>query len=232
MWQNVAGRPRSVVRRYRRSARCGGGRWDRLGLGCCAMSEGELLIGDGVTQGIVRIGGYGAPAAAAVQPDGAGVPGPSARCGFTGAPLPLGLDEQGREVLSYVPGDVPRSRDRAPAFAHADIPHRVAVFADAYGMKERHRAELAPSRSTWRAAITRTRATRQSRTRCSASSGRTAPRTSCRAPRRGCATPPPRSPLASASRVRPVGRWPHPDARISNAGRTHLPPVSCGANTS
>jgi hypothetical protein len=66
------------------------------------MSEGELLIGDGVTQGIVRIGGYGAPAAAAVQPDGAGVPGPSARCGFTGAPLPLGLDEQGREVLSYV----------------------------------------------------------------------------------------------------------------------------------
>ena len=26
-----------------------------------------------------------------------------------GAPLPLGLDEQGREVLSYVPGDVPRN---------------------------------------------------------------------------------------------------------------------------
>lgn len=25
-------------------------------LGCCGMSEGELLIGDGVTQGIVRIG--------------------------------------------------------------------------------------------------------------------------------------------------------------------------------
>jgi Ser/Thr protein kinase RdoA (MazF antagonist) len=35
-------------------------------------------------------------------------------------------------------------RDRAPAFAHADIPHRVAVFADAYGIKKRHRAELAP----------------------------------------------------------------------------------------
>ena len=27
--------------------------------------------------------------------------------GFTGAPLPLGVDEQGREVLSFVPGDVP-----------------------------------------------------------------------------------------------------------------------------
>ena len=25
-------------------------------LGCCGMSDGELLIGDGVTQGIVRIG--------------------------------------------------------------------------------------------------------------------------------------------------------------------------------
>jgi len=35
-------------------------------------------------------------------------------------------------------------QDRAPAFADADIPHRVAVFADAYGMTARHRAELAP----------------------------------------------------------------------------------------
>ena len=35
-------------------------------------------------------------------------------------------------------------RDRAPAFADADIPHRVAVFADGYGMTARHRAELAP----------------------------------------------------------------------------------------
>jgi hypothetical protein len=35
-------------------------------------------------------------------------------------------------------------RDRAPALAAADIPRRVAVFADAYGMTARHRAELAP----------------------------------------------------------------------------------------
>jgi hypothetical protein len=28
--------------------------------------------------------------------------------GFTGVPLPLGVDEQGREVLSFVPGEVPR----------------------------------------------------------------------------------------------------------------------------
>jgi aminoglycoside phosphotransferase (APT) family kinase protein len=71
-------------------------------------------------------------------------------------------------------------RDRAPAFTGADIPHRVAVFADAYGMTARHRAERR-SPSTWRAAITRIRAPRPSWTRCSASYGRTAPRTRCRA---------------------------------------------------
>src|ERR1700730_17517142 len=27
--------------------------------------------------------------------------------GFPGAPLPFGVDEQGREVLSFVPGEVP-----------------------------------------------------------------------------------------------------------------------------
>jgi Ser/Thr protein kinase RdoA (MazF antagonist) len=35
-------------------------------------------------------------------------------------------------------------RDRAPAFADLDVPHRAAVFADAYGMTARHRAERAP----------------------------------------------------------------------------------------
>jgi aminoglycoside phosphotransferase (APT) family kinase protein len=29
------------------------------------------------------------------------------QAGFTAAPVPLGIDEQGREVLSYVPGEVP-----------------------------------------------------------------------------------------------------------------------------
>ncbi|HUB40352.1 MAG TPA: aminoglycoside phosphotransferase family protein [Streptosporangiaceae bacterium] len=211
------------------------------------MSEGELLIGDGVTQGIVRIGDT---VRRPLRPFSLTVQAYLAHlrdAGFAGAPLPLGVDEQGREVLSFVPGDVPRNplppetagddvlvalallirelheasagwvappdavwggtpayagrpltqhpelvshrdyypgnvvfrdglpvalidfdlampttrlydianalwywaplrdpRDRAPAFADADIPHRVAVFADAYGMPERHRAELAP----------------------------------------------------------------------------------------
>ena len=210
------------------------------------MSEGELLIGDGVTQGIVRIGDT---VRRPLRPFSLTVQAYLAHlrdAGFTGAPLPLGIDEQGREVLSYVPGDVPRNplpaetagedvlialarliralhdasagwvpppdavwggtpattgriskrpelvshrdyypgnvvfrdglpvalidfdlampttrlyeianavwywaplrdpRDRAPAFADLDIPHRVAVFADAYGMTARQRADLAP----------------------------------------------------------------------------------------
>jgi hypothetical protein len=210
------------------------------------MSEGELLIGDGVTEGIVRIGDT---VRRPLRPFSLTVQAYLAHlrdAGFTGAPLPLGVDEQGREVLSFVPGDVPRHplppetagdvvlvalarliralheasagwvpppdaewggtpanpgritertelvshrdyypgnvvfrdglpvalidfdlakpttrlydivnalwywapfrapQDRAPAFADADIPHRVAVFADAYGMTARQRAELAP----------------------------------------------------------------------------------------
>jgi aminoglycoside phosphotransferase (APT) family kinase protein len=210
------------------------------------VSESELLTGDGVTQGIVRIGDT---VRRPLRPFSLTVQAYLAHlrdAGFTGAPLPFGVDEQGREVLSFVPGDVPRNplppetagddvlvalarliralheasagwvpppgavwggspattgpvtrraelvshrdyhpgnvvfrdglpvalidfdlampttrlydianalwywaplrdpRDRAPAFADADIPHRVAVFADAYGMTARHRAELAP----------------------------------------------------------------------------------------
>ena len=210
------------------------------------MSDGELLIGDGVTQGIVRVGNT---VRRPVRPFSLTVQAYLAHlhdAGFPGAPVPFGVDEQGREVLSFVPGDVPRNplppetagdevlvglarliralheasagwvppphavwggtpanagriaertelvshcdyypgnvvfrdglpvalidfdmahpttrlydianalwywaplrdpRDRAPAFADADIPRRVAVFADAYGMTARHRAELAP----------------------------------------------------------------------------------------
>ena len=211
------------------------------------MSEGELLTGDGVTAGIVRIGDT---VRRPLRPFSLTIQAYLAHlrdAGFTGAPLPLGVDEQGREVLSFVPGDVPRNplpaetagdevlvglarliralheasagwvpppdavwggtpastgrpvtgaaelvshrdyypgnvvfrdgrpaalidfdlakpttrlydianalwywaplrdpRDRAPAFTGADIPHRVAVFADAYGMTAQQRAELAP----------------------------------------------------------------------------------------
>jgi Phosphotransferase enzyme family len=212
------------------------------------MSEGEPLTGGSETQGIVRIGDT---VRRPLRPFSLTVQAYLAHlrdAGFTGAPLPLGVDEQGREVLSFVPGEVARwplppemwgedvlvalarliralheasagwvpppgavwggspantgritertelvshrdyatgnvvfrdglpvalidfdlakptsrvydianalwywaplregdPRDRPPALADADIPHRVAVFADAYGMTARQRAELAP----------------------------------------------------------------------------------------
>ena len=212
------------------------------------VSEGELLTGDGVTQGIVRIGDT---VRRPLRPFSLTIQAYLAHlrdAGFTGAPLPLGVDEQGREVLSFVAGDVPRNplppetsgddvlvalarliralheasagfepppdavwggtpasaknpvvvpapelvshrdyypgnvvfrdglpvalidfdlakpttrlydmvnalwywaplrdpRDRAPAFRDLDIPHRIALFADTYGMTPQQRAELAP----------------------------------------------------------------------------------------
>jgi hypothetical protein len=69
---------------------------------------GEPLIGEGVTAGIVRIGDTvrrpARPFTATIQAFLAHLH----SAGFTGAPIPLGIDGQGREVLSFVPGDIPR----------------------------------------------------------------------------------------------------------------------------
>jgi Phosphotransferase enzyme family len=212
------------------------------------VSEGEPLTGGSETQGIVRIGDT---VRRPLRPFSLTVQAYLAHlrdAGFAGAPLPLGVDEQGREVLSFVPGEVHRHplppeaagddvlvalarliralheasagwvpppgavwggtpvnsgrvteraelvshrdyatgnvvfrdglpaalidfdlakpttrlydianalwywaplrsgdpRDRAPALADADIPHRFAVFADAYGLTARQRVELVP----------------------------------------------------------------------------------------
>jgi hypothetical protein len=63
------------------------------------VSEGELLTGDGVTQGIVRIGDT---VRRPLRPFSLTVQAYLAHlrdAGSTAAPLPLGVDEQGREVL-------------------------------------------------------------------------------------------------------------------------------------
>jgi len=68
----------------------------------------EPLVGDGVTPGIVRVG---ETVRRPVRPFTATVHAYLAHlraAGFTGAPVPLGVDGQGREVLSFVPGEVPR----------------------------------------------------------------------------------------------------------------------------
>src|SRR5712692_8025480 len=72
-----------------------------------ASSPREELLGDDVTR-VVRVGDT---VRRPVRPFTATVQAYLAhlhRQGFTAAPLPLGVDEQGREVLSFVPGWVPR----------------------------------------------------------------------------------------------------------------------------
>ncbi|WP_433324443.1 phosphotransferase enzyme family protein [Spirillospora sp. CA-294931] len=68
----------------------------------------QPLIGEGVTPGIVRIGDTvrrpARPFTATIQAYLAHLH----RAGFPHAPVPLGYDDQGRETVSFVPGDVPR----------------------------------------------------------------------------------------------------------------------------
>jgi aminoglycoside phosphotransferase (APT) family kinase protein len=210
--------------------------------------NGVPLVGDGVTPGIMLVDGTVRRPVRPFTPAIHAFLAHLRRAGFTDAPVPLGIDGQGREVLSYVKGDVPREplppetagedvltalahlirrlheaatgwtppadatwgnlpgssaappvdgdpelvghrdycpgnvvfrdglpaalidfdlarptsrlydvanalywwaplldpQDRAPAFADLDIPHRVTVFADAYGLTGRQRTELVP----------------------------------------------------------------------------------------
>ena len=70
--------------------------------------------------------------------------------GFTGAPRPLGLDEQGREVLTFLEGETTGSRRPRPAWVHAeDTLDQVARWMRAY-----HQAVadfVPPPGAVWRA---------------------------------------------------------------------------------
>lgn len=79
--------------------------------------DGEPLTGGGVNL-VVRVG------ATVRRPTGPWTPAVHAllahlaACGFTGAPAGHGIDAQGREVLDFVPGEVPG--DPLPAYARSD----------------------------------------------------------------------------------------------------------------
>ena len=275
-------------------------------LGCCGVSEGEPPFADGFTQGIVRIEDTVRRPLRSFSLTVQAYLAHLRDAGFTGAPLPLGVDEQGREVLSFVVGDVARwlppqerageevlaalarliralhdasagwvpppdavwyespanagrpiidrtelvshrdyapgnvifrdgmpaaridfdlakpttrsydianalwywaplrdPQDRPSAPADADIPHRVAVFADAYGMTAQQRAGLMPlAVDTARRYHEESRASaeldpvwRQAWRRAAVWPGHP-PRFTCLGPRRGCARRPRRLPLA------------------------------------
>ena len=119
------------------------------------MSGGEQLVGDGVTQGIVRIGDT---ARRPLRPFSLTIQAYLAHlrdAGFTGG-LPVALIDFDMAHPTTRLCDIVNAlwywaplrdpRDRPPAFADADIPHRVAVFADAYGMTARLRWPPGPGR--------------------------------------------------------------------------------------
>ena len=62
--------------------------------------------------------------------------------GFTGAPRPLGFDEQGREILTFLPGETVGRRKPRPAWVHAED----TLIQVARWMREYHRtvAEFVP----------------------------------------------------------------------------------------
>jgi hypothetical protein len=115
------------------------------------VSEGELLTGDGVTPGIVRIGDT---VRRPLRPFSLTVQAYLAHlrdAGFTGAPLPLGIDEQGREVLSFVPGD---ARDAGRRLPRAAVPRpglgQVVAAGDPAVRRRLSAAALATGAQPWR----------------------------------------------------------------------------------
>lgn len=69
--------------------------------------------------------------------------------GFAGAPRPLGLDEQGREVLTFLEGETIGNRKPRPAWVHADD----TLAQVARWMHDYHRAVadfVSPPGAVWR----------------------------------------------------------------------------------
>jgi hypothetical protein len=67
------------------------------------------MVGDGVTPGIVRVGDTVRRPVRAFTSTVDGYLAHLHQAGFTDAPVPLGIDGWGRQVLSFVAGDVPKA---------------------------------------------------------------------------------------------------------------------------
>jgi hypothetical protein len=69
--------------------------------------------------------------------------------GFNGAPRALGFDDQGREILSYLPGEVVGTSRPWPAWVHSED----ALVEVAHWVRELHRAAagfVPPPEAIWR----------------------------------------------------------------------------------
>jgi hypothetical protein len=81
---------------------------------------GELRLPGGNTGGAVRVGDTVRRAAGRWTPSVHALLRHLEAAGFAGAPRALGFDDQGREVLSFLPGEVVGTTRPWPAWAHSD----------------------------------------------------------------------------------------------------------------
>lgn len=89
------------------------------------MEEVKIVVAEerlegGNVSGAVRAGDTVRRAAGPWTPAVHALLGHLADKGFTGAPRPLGFDEQGREVLTYLEGETTGRRRPRPAWVHAE----------------------------------------------------------------------------------------------------------------
>ncbi|HWS35281.1 MAG TPA: phosphotransferase [Actinoplanes sp.] len=82
--------------------------------------DSEQRLDGGNTGGAVRVGGTVRRTAGPWTPSVHAVLRHLANAGFAGAPRPLGFDDQGREILTYLPGSVVGGRRPWPAWVHSD----------------------------------------------------------------------------------------------------------------
>jgi hypothetical protein len=84
------------------------------------FSVAEERLAGGNVGGAVRVGDTVRRAAGPWTPAVHALLGHLADKGFTGAPRPLGFDERGREVLTFLEGETIGGRRPRPAWVHAD----------------------------------------------------------------------------------------------------------------
>lgn len=111
------------------------------------MSDGEEPLTGNVTSGVVRVGDTvrrpAGPWADAVDV----VLGHLHEVGFTGAPRPLGRDEQGRQVLEYVPGEL---GDPSGTYSLAELTSIGQLLADLHAALA---GFVPPAGAVWNCAI-------------------------------------------------------------------------------
>jgi Phosphotransferase enzyme family len=118
-------------------------------LACRDTGGVEIHLDGGNAGGAVRVGDTVRRAAGPWTPAVHALLAHLAGKGFAGSPRPLGLDSQGREVLTFLPGETVGSTRPWPGWVHADD----TLLQVAQWVRDLHRAVadfVPPSDAAWR----------------------------------------------------------------------------------